>query len=378
MEFIKLMRLLYNLLIYLIRFKGVVFFAPYPSDDKLGDGYFQRVKAIDNLFGSKNARVYIEYTNSKSCVELKENILRVCFKRYQNLCSRVYIFLLILKGRKIYYHSIYQSQPIFFRFFLYLPFVKKVIDVHGAVPEELHLYEEYENSLLMERVEKITMRKTDYIICVSRSMKNHLVQKYQITNNNKFIILPIFNENLLEKQKDIDVFNLITIYVGGIQKWQNIDLMIESIAKWNESDMEFRIFSSESCFFNSKFKGISNIKIGYKSFPELEKELINASYGFLLRDDNVVNRVACPTKLIEYLAFGVLPILKSSHIGDFKDFGIKYISISDFQEGIVPLKKEFYTMIQSNYSIFDALLIDKDVGAASIKTILSIDEPILE
>ena len=52
--------------------------------------------------------------------------------------------------------------------------------------------------------------------------------------------------------------------------------------------------------------------------------------GFVLRDDVLVNRVACPTKLLEYIQYGVLPIVLSDAIGDFKELGYKYIGLDDF------------------------------------------------
>uniref|UniRef100_UPI0040266C07 hypothetical protein n=1 Tax=Phocaeicola vulgatus TaxID=821 RepID=UPI0040266C07 len=47
--------------------------------------------------------------------------------------------------------------------------------------------------------------------------------------------------------------------------------------------------------------------------------------GVVLRKDNIVNRVACPTKLIDYLQYGLIPIVLSPHIGDFYNLGYKYI-----------------------------------------------------
>ena len=40
----------------------------------------------------------------------------------------------------------------------------------------------------------------------------------------------------------------------------------------------------------------------------MKAELEEVSYGFILRQDNEVNRVATPTKISSYLSSGVLPI----------------------------------------------------------------------
>ena len=58
---------------------------------------------------------------------------------------------------------------------------------------------------------------------------------------------------------------------------------------------------------------------------ELKKEYEKAQYGFTLRDNIIVNEVACPTKLIDYVKYGIIPILKSDKIGDFVENGLEYV-----------------------------------------------------
>lgn len=61
-------------------------------------------------------------------------------------------------------------------------------------------------------------------------------------------------------------------------------------------------------------------------------------YVFVLRDDILVNQVACPTKIVEYLNYGIIPIVLSENIGDFKELGYEYLSINDFNHNVAKRK----------------------------------------
>jgi len=84
---------------------------------------------------------------------------------------------------------------------------------------------------------------------------------------------------------------------------------------------------------------------------EVIHEIRDCHFGILLRDDIAVNNVACPTKLIEYLSCGVLPVLKTSHIGDFERYGMNYIPLEDFRKGTIPGSEEYMRMIRENRAL---------------------------
>jgi hypothetical protein len=59
-------------------------------------------------------------------------------------------------------------------------------------------------------------------------------------------------------------------------------------------------------------------------------------YGFVLRDESLVNRVACPTKLVEYLYWGVLPVVITPRIGDFDAGSLRAVTLEQFLRGELP------------------------------------------
>ena len=62
---------------------------------------------------------------------------------------------------------------------------------------------------------------------------------------------------------------------------------------------------------------IKNYSIKYVSLENLDTELLKYKYGFLIRENHIVNNVATPTKMNSYLASGIIPIY-STFIEDFK------------------------------------------------------------
>lgn len=49
--------------------------------------------------------------------------------------------------------------------------------------------------------------------------------------------------------------------------------------------------------------------------------------GFLLREATLFNEVATPTKLVENITYGIVPAVLSPDIGDFLQYGYRYLLI---------------------------------------------------
>lgn len=87
-------------------------------------------------------------------------------------------------------------------------------------------------------------------------------------------------------------------------------------------------------------------------------EYQTAHYGFVLRDDITVNNVACPTKLVEYLQYGILPILLTPNIGDFAARGMEYLPLEDLLAGKLPSEEQRRQMAARNGEVLGLLLQD--------------------
>jgi GT2 family glycosyltransferase/glycosyltransferase involved in cell wall biosynthesis len=369
---------------FFLKLKGIVFFGGYPYPAREKDGYFQRIKTIDELFTDR-WRIYIDHMP----VEGKNSwydrpapnviVFHVMNHRY-HWFMKLITTLAALKCRTIYFHSVLRMHDSKFGKFMKFPFVKKVIDIHGVVPEEFRYHNDFFSAGIYDDHEKKAISHADAIIVVTNAMKRYFLQKYPLTiNSSKIITLPILPE--IEKgnsTKDLPKEKPVVVYAGGTHKWQQIDKMFLAIAA-RRNDAIYKIFcpdiSAMQKLLPPELKEIPNITLESKPYNELLKIYDRCHYGFILRENVIVNTVACPTKLIEYLAKGIVPIVDYEEIGDFKEAGMKFISLKDFTNGNLPTKEVYQEMITANYEVYLRL---KDINVEGKKllcTMLDVNYP---
>lgn len=174
---------------------------------------------------------------------------------------------------------------------------------------------------LLNKLDIFAMKKAKFILFVSEYMRNHYQELSRTSFVNKSYIMPCFNESL-----NPNVFRLkdyskkIFCYVGSLDLWQCFRETAELYKKIEEkvANTKFKVLTFNVSDGERIIKeiGIQNYEI--KSVPkeQVKDELLEASYGFIIRDDNIVNRVATPTKFSSYMAAGVIPIF-SSCLDDF-------------------------------------------------------------
>ncbi|EBK9383496.1 hypothetical protein DXM32_24755 [Salmonella enterica] len=139
-----------------------------------------------------------------------------------------------------------------------------------------------------------------------------------------------------------------------MQAWQNIDLMIKVTKGGDTRNIKFNFFFPQELISDFKLKlgdRLDSRTIMVDSLPKEDviKVMTRCHLGFVLRDDIVVNRVACPTKLIEYLECGVVPIIKSPDIGDFNTLGYSFIRVEELNGSLSmdDLRKK----VENNYKV---------------------------
>ncbi|MBB2954348.1 glycosyl transferase family 1 [Sphingobacterium sp. JUb56] len=325
----------------------VLFLAAYPKKENLKDGMIQRIASVDRCF-SDVPRVYLSFSTIRAFKRFhkKEGDL-VDIYRCHIILDFFFIMSLISKSTKIYIHSLY--NVIYSLFYLLFFHKKYIFDAHGVVPEELEMEGRKFSSIIYNKCESfIFSRKKLTVVCVTDAMINHFKSKY-INTNAKFVRYSIFPENIYNQQKDQyfsdtekadDLVNIV--YSGNTQKWQNIELMLKIIAEnLGSCNYNFLILTGEQAKMQSLVDAYipsgHHIMVRSVEPEELFPIYLKSHYGFVLRDDILVNNVACPTKLIEYLYYGITPIILSDNIGDFKKYG--YESVQCFNiEGLKPKK----------------------------------------
>lgn len=205
-------------------------------------------------------------------------------------------------------------------------------------------------------LEKLALKKSRFNFFVSKSMVAHYNRKYSYTRNNYYIMpcfnLPLNMESFIVKDKyEKPTF----VYSGSLSRWQCIEktLSLYKVIEDYIPESKLVLLTSEvekgKCL--AEQYNIKNIEVKYVPVNEVGKELMKYKYGFLLREDHIVNQVATPTKLNSYLASGVIPIY-SDVIHDFAeefkniDYMIKIADMNDHRSILSAIEK--YEHLQIN------------------------------
>lgn len=359
----------------------VVIHAPMFNEENERDGYIQRIKRVDETIFTDYLRVYVLESGEMEQLSIEEIDDFHFFIRYDSHKheQRDLIFKIAEICGLMYVHSINRFMPQGvdneMLQLLNRRNIKTVWDVHGAVPEECLMYGNEEGCRIANEVEKYFFHFADVIIVVNEATKKHLLEKYRETDA-QFIIMPIFNIDI-----DIDVSNIaITpqqnekptiVYAGGVQRWQNISLM-RDIMEVNDGFCYYRIYVQNKDAMNSYWHhGIpENVIVDSKAPEDLPAAYSECDYGLVLRDDDVVNRVACPTKILEYVLNGVVPVFKSPDIGDFVALGMQYIDYTALMNRQLPDDAQRMRMARNNLEVLNRLFDCYRNGVQELKAVL--------
>ena len=328
------------------------------------DGYYKRVEQADEEILKGRKKIYLDHTDLGNrdfrINRIDDEHLEISYNSFDDAHIRN-IKTIIDTIQKVYIHSVHVLIPDVFNYemmdVIFNDGNKTVLDLHGAVSEELKQFDTPDRSKMAEFVEETVFGMTDRIICMSEAMKTYYVKKYRLDPKKLSVIsiMPFKDGRKNIKKKKHEGINVI--YAGGIQKWQNIDLIKESVKK-NIDNYSFRIFTHDCGQLKEDWKDIEsdNLLIGSRTNEEICKEYESCDFGYLLRDDNIVNNVACPTKMMEYLTYGIIPILKTDRIGNFREYGLSYVSLKDFNKGLIPDDQERKKMIAGNSRILKTIM----------------------
>lgn len=345
---------------------SICVFAPYGIDAPY-DGYKKRILAIDNGFLRKYRKIYLNCcVNPESKLKIEIIDDKHSYIKFNSFDDEQIDFVLqiINKVKITYTHSINMFMLEFTNSRLLNIFYEKeiinILDVHGDVPNEQKLNGDNLRAVLADQIEKTIVIGADAVICVSQYMKDCLVSKYKL-NKDKFLILNIledFETNFNEiKEKRINQVPAI-VFAGGLQKWQCLEQMIEVI-KCTKHIYNYRFYINNIEIYEEEIKEFekeTSIKAETLCFSDLKKEYMRCDYGMLLRENDPVNNVACPTKLFEYIAHGIIPIINQNTISVISELGIKCITKEQLISNTLPSLKEKEKMIESNFEIYKRII----------------------
>lgn len=343
----------------------LLFLANYPDENTRHEGMSQRVIAIDQLCAPRQ-RTYLTVSHRLYWKAEAEQLADHSVQYRYNIFRHFLLIINLLKqAEALYFHSVINVLPFlpFFRFIRRRTCV--VLDAHGIVPEEIR----YQGGALKARLyglaERRIFRRADNVVTVSDVMTGHFRHKYPRWKRRaiRYPILPAHLENNMPVRDDLLPDNRVhVVYSGNLQSWQNVDLMI-SLIKANLSDhIRYTLLTGQADELKKRLldSGIElgdNVKVRTVAPAELRGYYQSAHYGFMMRDDLLINRVACPTKMVEYLFYGITPIVKSSDVGDFEEMGYEFIRFQDFSANLLIKKSTKNRELMMRY-VSDLRMVD--------------------
>lgn len=328
----------------------ILFLSIFPYGKECADGASQRIIQIDRILENEN-KIYFGLSLHKYLLPK----IKISKNRTEFRANIMWSFLLIpylLLSKYIYLHSIFSvfRCRILFKIFATN---KIILDIHGIVPEELEYCGEINKSRKFTQIEKLVISKSICLIGVTQKMLDYMVSKYN-SKHIKVILLPMLTYDIELLKKDTDCPNdrqYDIIYAGGVQKWQNLDILANIVNSLPE--LKYALFVSHpekiSELFQKKWL-LRNV-----THDVVINTLKQSSLGFICRDNHILNVVSCPTKLIEYIVFGVVPVVQNKHLGDFYDLGYEFFCCDDILENGFPEQSLIKEKQERNFIVLSKL-----------------------
>lgn len=194
-------------------------------------------------------------------------------------------------------------------------------------------------SSLIHRINRNVKRKAlmrarlrcDMYNFVTAGMREYLLGQYGFDPELPYTIIPTLyraepcdDAELAEirQRENIQPGDFVVSYVGSTAVWQSTKQLTDLIRQIGEAygTVRFFILSNGTIPELDSLPGQIRERIVMKGVPhrEMKYYLRLTDIGIVIRDNNVVNRVAAPTKIAEYLTSGVT-ILYSGEIGILAD-----------------------------------------------------------
>ena len=350
----------------------VMVIAPYPDMGAPIEGWYSRIRTVDSFFADR-PRTYVWFATHHRVGPDDEPVQKAPGVRQFNLNQdeprhREIFQALFDRAGLVYCHTVHLGQDIL----PWFPSDKIVVDIHGIAPEEEELQGQHERARIFGEVERQVLAQAKRLVVVTRAMERHLREKYPETRA-EFIVMPIIERYAHardESRRGPDWEKARLIYAGGAHRWQNVDAMLR-MAETCSPFADTLFLSHEPATFAARAEEIGvpadSFTLGSARKQELPSIYAARNFGLVLRDDIAVNRVACPTKLSEYMDFGIVPVVRSPSLGDFFEEGYRYVTEEEVLAGFLPDRRTQAAIRAANYTAIERIARRFAVGAATIR-----------
>jgi hypothetical protein len=334
----------------------VLVVAPAPLHTRVREGWMSRIAVVDRVLRPFR-RTYLNLSEQGSgspprWTRVDGTTWEVCLDPSSKGGADT-IAKLSTQAGVTYVHTVHLAEPLLG----WLPDKEFIVDMHGLAAEEEQVLGNPQRFVPLRQATEAVLASATLVVVVSNAMQQFFRSQYPSASaSTPFVTMPIFEDPWCEDPREpspLDPSHVRLVYAGGIQQWQNVDAMLGLCQKalgWASSE-----FWSESAHELS----VRNQQLGGSpktSFRFVPKERLCAQYarchfGLLLRDAHPVNQVSSPTKLFEYLLHGLVPVVRSTSIGDYESHGYAYVREEDFATGFFPDASTRQWMIEQNRGV---------------------------
>ena len=190
-----------------------------------------------------------------------------------------------------------------------LGYRRHVVWIQGLVPEESYMrHRSRLRRFVLSRIEKYILRRAELLLFVSQEMLLHYERKYRLPLGSKSFVMPCFCERepyipAQNAKKDNGSF----AYIGSLAEWQCFPQTaafyaeIEQRAKYPTKFIVLTEDTQRAAAILAE-SGAVRYEVKCLHGEALARALFPIRYGFVLREEDPVNRVATPTKLSVYAA----------------------------------------------------------------------------
>ena len=257
---------------------------------------------------------------------------------YVNLSRMLFklLKLLLKDGRQVVLarniHSAFAAMP----FRLLFSGSRLVLDLRGVFVHELLLRGVVREGGVLHRfliwMERRSYAGSDHVLCVSDQLAQ--VVAGFVGNRKEISVVPCCVEPgffLLDAAKTAQVRQaldlvdkFVVLYAGSITSWNLVESMLDlfAVIRMAQPNAHFLFLTAAVDEARQAFAQRGwpddNYTIMTVSHREIKNYIPLGDLGMLLREDNLVNRVASPVKFGEYVACG-LPVCITPWVGDFSD-----------------------------------------------------------
>lgn len=188
-------------------------------------------------------------------------------------------------------------------------------------------------NVVFNRCEKYVLKKAFFSFFVSKAMIQYFEKKHDIKIGSNQVVMPCYNKLINEGLFLSPKKELSFVYAGTLFSWQCFEETVEIFKEIEvlNSKAKFYIYTKEkeTASIILKKYGVNNYELLFVSLEELDRELSQYEYGFLIRENHSINNVSTPTKMNSYLSVGLIPIYTDVILDfeqnlDLKEYSLKF------------------------------------------------------